>query len=278
MWSIEIPCRTDEKDLLIAEFFERGTHGVIESEQPGGRWILRAFFDQPFDAGAHGGVWRAEEEEDWIQRSREAWQPLLVGQRFFVVPAWRDDPAPAGRLRLEVHPGLACGTGYMESTQLVLEAMERWLQPGDRVVDVGTGSGILLSGAALLGAGRVVGCDIDAGALAFSSGRVPHAMFVGSLRAVRAGAADFLAANINARTLVSLAAEIRRVLAPGGRVAAAGFHASELARLEGAVGLPRLDLLEANGWVCLVAGEKPGEASTARDTQFVTGAGGTASG
>ncbi len=250
---LEIECGSGW-ELLLAELWERGTLGVEESELPGGRWQLRAYFEQAFEAGALGGEWRSAEDEDWVRVSREAWQPLAAGERFYLVPDWRDDPAPPGRLRLTVHPGTACGTGYMESTQLMLAAMERWLRPGERVLDVGTGSGILLDAAALLGAGRAAGCDLDFEALAFAARHAPHALFQGSLRAVRAEAADFVAANINAQTIATLAAEIRRVVAPSGRAAVGGFRAAELARVEAGIGLPRLDLLEANGWVCLVAG------------------------
>ena len=73
--------------------------------------------------------------------------PMLAGERFFLVPPWCDDPAPPGRLRLEIYPGMACGTGRHPATQLCLEALERTVRPGMTLVDVGTGSGILSAGA-----------------------------------------------------------------------------------------------------------------------------------
>src|ERR1700738_1813831 len=88
-------------------------------------------------------------------------QPMTVGARFFLVPEWRDDPTPAGRFRIAVNPGQAFGTGVHETTRLCLEAIEEFVRPGSAVLDVGTGSGILARAAALLGAKRVYGCDVD---------------------------------------------------------------------------------------------------------------------
>src|SRR5204863_7377462 len=100
-------------------------------------------------------------ETDWVQATQDAWPPLFVGEKFFVVAPWRTEPTPPGRLRLEINPGIQCGTGQHPCTQLCLQAMERVLRPGDRVLDVGSGSGILSIAAALLGAAMVVACDLD---------------------------------------------------------------------------------------------------------------------
>ena len=79
----------------------------------------------------------------------------LPQERFFLVPEWRDDPAPEGRVRLIMHPGIACGTGTHAATRLCLTAMERHVAAGDSVLDVGTGSGILADAARVLGASPV---------------------------------------------------------------------------------------------------------------------------
>ena len=105
---------------------------------------------------------REEEPTDWERVTREAWPPLCVGERFYLVAPW-DEAAvtPAGRLRLEIYPGMACGTGRHPATQLCLQAIERYVRPGARVLDVGSGSGILSDAARLMGAAQVIGCDID---------------------------------------------------------------------------------------------------------------------
>src|SRR5258708_292152 len=180
MFSILLLCAPDEEDLLTAELWEQHTAGV--ADEPGG---LRAFFEDEGRAAEMLRLFarfrpelRMEAETDWAQVSRDAWPPMLVGERFFLVAPWRDDPAPAGRLRLEIAPGMACGTGRHPATQLCLEAMESYVKPGSKVVDVGTGSGILSCAAQLLGAARVFACDIDAEAVEVARRRVSAAFFV----------------------------------------------------------------------------------------------------
>lgn len=184
---------------LIAELYEAGTTGIIEHDG----WI-EAFFDDREVAARFGDPVPAD-STDWVQHTYDAWPPLLVGERFFVVAPWRSDPTPAGRLRLELDPGMQCGTGQHPCTQLCLEAMERIIRPGDAVLDVGSGSGILSIAAKLLGAGRVVACDIDPDAAKM----VPF--FVGSADAVRSGSFDLVVANINETVIEDLRAEFERV-------------------------------------------------------------------
>jgi ribosomal protein L11 methyltransferase len=160
-------------------------------------------------------------------------------------------------MRLTVHPGMALGTGDHPATQLVLVALEKHLREGERIVDTGTGTGILLQGAYLLGA-RGVGCDIE-----WESARTarrnlladacPPRVFAGSLRALAARSADVVVANINAVTHHALAPEYARVAR---RLAIlAGFperHVAGIERALGAHGWQPLDRLSSREWVCLV--------------------------
>jgi ribosomal protein L11 methylase PrmA len=184
---------------LLADLYEAGTLGVIEHDG----W-LEAFFENRESAAQFGDPFECP-DIDWVQHTHDAWPPLLVGERFFVVAPWRDDPTPPGRLRLELNPGQQCGTGQHPCTQLCLEAMERIVKPGDSVLDVGSGSGILSIAANLLGAGRTVACDIDQDA----SRPVPF--FVGSVDAVRSNSFDVVVANINESVIEDLREEFKRV-------------------------------------------------------------------
>jgi ribosomal protein L11 methyltransferase len=255
MHVLRLECRAEERDRLIAELWERGTLGVIEEDLPGGGAALRAFFDQPFDAPERGR-WELADDRDWVAVAQSQWEPVLAGEKFYLVPSWRADPTPPGRLRLEMQPGSACGTGWGPATQLALVAMESRLRPGMAVLDLGTGSGILAVAAMLLGAGRVYACDIDreaAGAARerFRSEGIQVGLFAGSLRAVRAGAVDFVVANINAETLTSLAPEIERILKPGGGAALTGFPARNLEGVRAAYG-GRGTVLEKDEWRAIV--------------------------
>jgi ribosomal protein L11 methyltransferase len=226
MFSIDLTCTQETKDFLIADFAELGSSGIVELD--GDR--LRVFFDDDSEApaisarfGVEAHIW---ENVDWVDRGREGIEPMLVGERFFLVPQWRDDPTPAGRLRIEINNGLAFGTGRHETTRLCLELLEKLVEPHMTVLDIGTGSGILAQAATLLGAARVVGCDNDPLAV-----EVAHAaglnVFVGSTDALADHEADLVVANISPETLRELAHEFPRLLKPGAQAILSGVEAHD---------------------------------------------------
>ena len=126
-----------------------------------------------------------------------------VGKRFFLAPPWCDQPTPAGRFGSRSIRGWPADRRH-PATQLALEAIERHIRPGDAVADIGTGSGILAAAAALVGAGRVVACDVDPDAVRIAHERVQLPMFVGSAGAIRSAWADVVIANIDAATIEDL--------------------------------------------------------------------------
>jgi ribosomal protein L11 methylase PrmA len=189
----------NDDELLTLRLWEAGTLGITE-----GDGFIDAFFEDA-ETASKFGVPEAVINVDWVARTQEGFPPLLVGEKFFLAPPWRTEPTPPGRLRLVINPGGQCGTGYHRCTQLCLEAMERIIRPGDSVLDVGSGSGILSIAAKLLGAGRVVACDIDPEALR------PVPFFVGSVDAVRSNTFDLVVANINEDVVGSMRADFERV-------------------------------------------------------------------
>ena len=251
MFSLEIECEPEERDWLIAELWEQGSAGIAELDER----RLRAFFEDTADRRRllelyPGAPVRAEEPHDWVQSARDLLQPMTVGARFFLVPEWRDDPTPAGRLRITVNPGMAFGTGVHETTQLCLEALEDYLTPGMAVLDVGAGSGILGRAARLLGAARVYSCDLDPAAI-----EIAGEGFVGSAGAVRSGIADLTVANISGEAIIGLAPDLQRSLRPGGVLLASGFEGHEVDVVQAA--LPRPSEIRRKGtWALAIAGKK----------------------
>jgi ribosomal protein L11 methyltransferase len=240
----------DREDILVAELLECGTAGTTEEENG-----LRAFFESDRDAvsllqlfAEFSPELREEQPVDWERTTREAWPPISVGERFYLVAPWDEaTPAPPGRLRLEIYPGMACGTGRHPATQLCLQAIERHVQPGARVLDVGSGSGILSDAARLVGAGSVVGCDIDPEAVRIASQRVHVPMFVGSADAVRSRWADAIVANIDAATLELIAPELRRVRKAPSVLILSGFPEWDIPD-----GFSPREVLSFEEWRCFV--------------------------
>jgi len=104
-------------------------------------------------------------DQNWMEAWKQHYKPILIGERLVVVPAWMESPDP-NRVAIKIDPGMAFGTGTHPTTQLCLELMELFFVGADghpplRVIDIGCGSGILSIAALKLGAGKVLGVDID---------------------------------------------------------------------------------------------------------------------
>lgn len=100
-------------------------------------------------------------EEDWANSWKEYYKPLRIGKRLVIVPAWEKYDAASEDLVVRMDPGMAFGTGTHETTRLVIELLEKYTKPDCRMLDVGTGSGILAICASKLGAGECFAYDID---------------------------------------------------------------------------------------------------------------------
>lgn len=253
MYSLEIECDPDDRDLLVAELWDHGSVGIAELSSS----RVRAFFEDEIDRAGllnlyPGAVPRTEEDRDWVQSAHDLLQPASVGRRFFLVPEWRDDPAPPGRFRITVNPGMAFGTGVHETTQLCIEALEDFVTPGMTMFDIGSGSGILAEAARLLGATRIHACDIDPDAV-----RIAGHGFIGSADAVAAGSADILTANISPEAIIRIAPELLRALRPSGILLASGFELPEVESVRAV--LPPGELRTKGNWALLAVKRVPGD-------------------
>lgn len=262
MYSLVLTCPVDQAEQLSAELWERGAAGIEEIALPGSRCQLRAYFENPEGlAEAFAAFDRRVEpvpDVDWEAVSRQAWPAFPLGRRLYLAPEWDESPTPPGRLRLIIHPGQALGTGAHPATRLCLEALDKHLEPGQTVLDVGTGSGILVSAALLLGARMAAGCDIDFASLEIArrnlhADGLTAALFCGSARPARAGAFDIVAANINAATHESLAQDYAR-LAPR-LLILSGFPERDAPGVEKTMerfGYRAVEQLAEEEWRCLI--------------------------
>src|SRR5262245_54153656 len=166
------------KDAIVGELCDDGVFGVWEASEPRpGHTRLVLYFSSRSNlesieirlrrffarAGLENPPFSRTmvEDRDWTEEWKKSYRSFPVGDDFFVIPSWEETVCPADRLPIRIDPGQAFGTGTHETTQLTIEALERWVEPSQIVLDVGTGSGILAIASRLLGAAEVIGCDID---------------------------------------------------------------------------------------------------------------------
>ena len=237
MFSIDLDCAQDAKDFLIADLWEAACTGIVELEETASTAKLRVFFGDQADEAAivsrFGGTPEPADNRDWVAFAREHLHPMEIGERIFVVPEWRTEATPAGRIRIEVNAGLAFGTGAHETTRMCLQALERLVRPGAALADVGTGSGILSEAAIKLGAARAIACDTDPQATETATENLRRAgvkvpVFTGSADAFANECVDLVVANISPAWIAALAADWARTLRPGGTAILSGFEDVDL--------------------------------------------------
>ena len=176
-------------------------------------------------------AYRKVDEEDWAESWKVFFHPQKVTEHLVVKPTWREYIPRNGEQIIEIDPGMAFGTGTHPTTILCIRLLEQHLAPGRSVLDVGTGSGILLIAAARLGAGRLAGVDSDPMAVAVARdnlllNRVPPDRFdlhCGHLTEGLTGTYDVVVANILADVILDLLDRVGRVLKPAGLLICSGI-------------------------------------------------------
>lgn len=202
------------------------------------------------------------DDEGWAGAWQAHFRPFAVGRRLWITPTWDRTPPPAGAVVIAIDPGMAFGSGLHPSTQLCLDVLDQRLRPGDAILDVGTGSGILSIAAAKLGASRVLAIDADPVAVAVARANVAHndvAALVrvqeGDLLAGVRDAVDMLVANLTADLHLTFLPTTRPYLASGGVLAASGITENREQEVEAAAraaGLATVQTLRSGEWRCLV--------------------------
>jgi len=200
------------------------------------------------------------EQDDWQNGWRKYYHPMEIGTRLAIVPSWQE--YDTDRVKLILDPGLAFGTGGHETTSLCLETLDEKIAGGERVLDIGTGSGILAIAALKLGAASAEGVDIDpvavrtAGENAALNGVADKlTVLVGDLSDKASGQYDVVVANIVANAIISLAPAVPALMKPSGYFIASGIidtRKNEVVAALAAAGLQVQAIREKRGWECIL--------------------------
>jgi len=244
------------RDTSLGQWYERPLNDIPEGEAE-----MKAYFAEEglnidtvlaevksfvaglsefgLDAGKADISWRAVDEEDWANGWKQYYKPVRISDKLTIKPTWEAYHASDDEIVIELDPGMAFGTGTHPTTSLCLRTIERYVQPGDEVIDVGTGSGILAIAAAKLGASKVLALDLDP--VAVSSTR--ENVSLNALQHVTVMESDLLSildrveqselgvtlpvrvvvSNILAEIIVTFAPDVYQVLEQGGLFIASGI-------------------------------------------------------
>jgi ribosomal protein L11 methyltransferase len=206
---------------------------------------------------------RRIQEQNWNEEWEKTIRPIHVSERTVITPSWHRYEAAPGELVLTIDPKMSFGTGYHESTRLILRLLEQNIRTGDNVLDMGTGTGVLAIAAVKLGAAGATGVDVDEWSYdnACENTRLNHVedritILHGDITATPAGPFTLILANIQRTVLLDMLPVLVRRLPAGGRMLLAGLLQEdrqimmEQLRQEG---MTMLGELSENEWIAIAA-------------------------
>jgi ribosomal protein L11 methyltransferase len=203
--------------------------------------------------------------KDWTEQWKKGYEIRKVGRRLVIVPSWKNYSPRPDEVVVTMDPGMAFGTGLHPTTRLCLIALEKYLKTGERVLDVGTGSGILSIAAVKSGAGHVTATDIDAPAVEIAKQNVIQNgvsdrvnLYTGTLQelGLKIKPANLILANILAYAIIKMLPDLKAKLLPGGHIIGSGILKEYAPDVEAAMkkeGLEIVESLQEEEWVSLVA-------------------------
>ncbi|MBB4825770.1 ribosomal protein L11 methyltransferase [Sporosarcina luteola] len=207
------------------------------------------------------------DEEDWATAWKKYYYPVKISNRFTIVPTWEEyEPVETDELIIELDPGMAFGTGTHPTTVLCLQALEKYVAEGSKVVDVGTGSGVLAIGAAMLGASHVHALDLDEVAVQAAKENIElnHATNVvevahGNLLDTVKEPADVIVANILAEVILTFTADAYSLLPNNGLFIVSGIIAQKRDLVRDDLVEKGFEIVETvlmEDWVAIIARKK----------------------
>ncbi|MFE8703220.1 50S ribosomal protein L11 methyltransferase [Cytobacillus sp. FJAT-54145] len=206
-------------------------------------------------------------EEEWATAWKKYYHPVKISERFTIVPTWEDyTPVNSDELIIELDPGMAFGTGTHPTTVLCIQALERTVNKGDSIIDVGTGSGVLSIAAALLGAERVDALDLDEVAVNSAKmnielNHVDNVVSVAQNNLLHGidKTVDVVVANILAEVILKFTDDVARVVKKDGYFIASGIILQKKQVVKDAIAEAGFDIVETvqmEDWVAIIGKRK----------------------
>ena len=206
-------------------------------------------------------------EEDWANSWKAYYKPIKIGERLVIVPAWEKYTPAEGELIVRMDPGMAFGTGTHETTRLVIKLLENYTKEGCRMLDVGTGSGILAICASKLGAGECRAYDIDPMAVRVANENIKDSGLTNItcevsdlLRQVdKSRPYDLICANIVADIIIRMTPDVGELMHKDTVLLASGIileRSQDVVECFEAHGFRIVERLEENGWCGLAVMKK----------------------
>lgn len=204
-------------------------------------------------------------QEDWESAWKQYFKPVHVTDRIVVKPEWEEYSPQEGEIVIEIDPGMAFGTGTHETTSMCINQIEKNLKAGDRVIDIGSGSGILSMAAVLLGAEKATGVDLDPVAVRVALENVELnnlqdkiEILHGNLTDVIREKADIVVANIMADIILMLLEDVREFIKDDGLFISSGIIQEKRAAVEARLLEKNFSIVEVEtkGEWCAITAQK----------------------
>jgi ribosomal protein L11 methyltransferase len=248
-----------QDEVRITAYFSEGQENIRQTVQEKLAELSRN--------GSLTGPWRIEltqaDDQSWMYEWQKYFHPKKITERFWVEPAWERAVSGPDELVLTIDPGLAFGSGIHDTTSLCIACLEKFVKPGDTVIDIGTGTGILAIAAALLGARQVTAVDLDEVAVAQAQKNITlngveeqvTASCSDLLDAVTPGRAQVIVANIVTDAILALLPQVSPFMVSGGMLIVSGIIDERIGEIRQAANQWAFDIVEehySGGWYAVV--------------------------
>ena len=203
--------------------------------------------------------------QDWSQKWKEHWKPTKASEHVVICPSWEECTRKDGDILITLDPGSAFGTGTHATTQLCIQAIEKYLKKGDEVADIGTGSGILAIAAIKFGASHAIGIDNDPLVIDVAKDNAQMNCVFNKIDFSHATADmlneqyDFVCANILHNILAEIMGDLKNIMKPQALMVMSGILDEKKQMVLDAVeehGLKVVEIMHQEQWVGIVV-QKP---------------------